>query len=359
MLQAYPLPVVLWFDDYDEVFTGHALRAGTHPLSAVDLDVLNTAGDVRCVGSARATLVPPLADPPRRCDGMAGILNLSCSDGRRIGVEWSSEEACNSGHGAGRDGDDHALRLVYGGSEATAQVTAEEAHASLAGKPGLPPVASPGSSQTSDSDINTATAFFVSWQGHLVTNHHTLAGAGSVQVQLDDGEILDATVLHSDPEHDLALLHVDAIRTPLPLQRRIRAQRGEEVFTLGYPLIQLQGQEQKATFGRINSLSGLQGDVRFIQMDVPIQPGNSGGPLLNRGGEVLGVVTSMLHQQTTYEMTGVIPQNVNYAVKSDFAWKLVDDNVESWAGHGGEPVEQELSDLIARTTDSVVLILAW
>ena len=135
--------------------------------------------------------------------------------------------------------------------------------------------------------------------------------------------------------------------------------RGQEVFTLGYPLIQLQGQEQKATFGRVNALSGLQGNPRFIQMDVPIQPGNSGGPLIDRSGEVLAVVTSMLHQQTTYQMTGVIPQNVNYAVKSDYAWKLVDDNVEGWSLSPHEPEELELAELIARTTRSVVLILAW
>ena len=141
--------------------------------------------------------------------------------------------------------------------------------------------------------------------------------------------------------------------------RRISAQRGEEVFTLGYPLIQLQGQEQKATFGRVNALSGLQGDLRFIQMDVPIQPGNSGGPLLNRSGEVLAVVTSMLHQLTTYQMAGVIPQNVNYAVKSDYAWKLVDDSVEGWSSTPGSPNDLELGELIDRTTRSVVLILAW
>jgi len=349
--------VVLWFDDYHEVYTGKASAADDRPFSRVDLDLLNAAGNVRCVGSAHATIVPPGVDPPRRCDGMQGVMELSCSDGRRVGLQWSSED--RRGYGAGRDGDGHSMRLVYGGSEAMARVTAEEAHATLDGKPPLPAFAPPGTAATADSDINTATAFFVSWDGHLVTNHHALAEAKSVQVQLDDGELLDATVLQTDPDHDLALLHVDAIRAPLPLQRRISAQRGEEVFTLGYPLIQLQGQEQKATFGRLNALSGLQGDLRFVQMDVPIQPGNSGGPLLNRSGEVLAVVTSMLHQLTTYQMAGVIPQNVNYAVKSDYAWKLVDDSVEGWSSTPCSSSDLELGELIDRTTRSVVLILAW
>ncbi len=99
--------------------------------------------------------------------------------------------------------------------------------------------------------------------------------------------------------------------------------RGEEVLTLGYPLIELQGQGQKATFGRINSISGMQGDIRFIQIDVPIQPGNSGGPLLNKKGDVVGIVTSTINSLSTLMTAGHAPQNVNYAVKSDYALPLI------------------------------------
>ena len=284
---------------------------------------------------------------------------LSCSDGRMIDVEWQSEEDCGSGYGAGRDREGHGLRMVYGGSKAMADTTAEEARSALAGKPALPRPRASGEAQTASSEISSGTAFFVSWEGHLVTNHHVVADAGHIQIQLDDGELLDATVLHADPELDLALLHVEAIRTPLPLQERMRAKRGQEVFTLGFPLIQLQGQEQKATFGRVNSLSGLQGDIRFVQVDVPIQPGNSGGPLLDRRGQVLGVVSAMLHQRTTYELTGVIPQNVNYALKSDYAWRVLDEKVASWTTEDASATDLEHSDVIARATRSVVLVLAW
>ena len=72
--------------------------------------------------------------------------------------------------------------------------------------------------------------------------------------------------------------------------------KAQDVFTLGYPLITLTGQEQKASFGRVNALSGIQGDIRFLQIDVPVQPGNSGGPLLSRDGRVVGVVTATLNQ---------------------------------------------------------------
>ena len=86
-------------------------------------------------------------------------------------------------------------------------------------------------------------------------------------------------------------------------------------MALGYPLVQIQGQALKASFGHVNALSGVKDDPRFLQIDVPVQPGNSGGPLVNEKGDLVGVVTATLDQIVTLKETGVLPQNVNYAVK--------------------------------------------
>jgi S1-C subfamily serine protease len=71
-------------------------------------------------------------------------------------------------------------------------------------------------------------------------------------------------------------------------------------------------------------LSGIQGDIRYFQIDVPVQPGNSGGPLLNEDGLVVGVVTATLNYRTAMKASGSLPQNVNYAVKSDYILTLLE-----------------------------------
>jgi S1-C subfamily serine protease len=225
--------------------------------------------------------------------------------------------------------------------------------------------------------MTTGTAFFVTWEGHLVTNHHVVRGASRVQVQLGDGEFADARILAADETNDLALLHVDAIRRPLTLRSAPAVTRGEEVFTLGYPLIALQGQEQKATFGRINASTGMQGDARYAQIDVPIQPGSSGGPLIDRRGEVVGVVTSMLHPRAAMEAAGVVPQNVNYAIKGEYVRAIVERALPSGGGVAlGKAAERggsqradraadrpaagpDYSQLVAEAEKSVVLLRTW
>ncbi|MDP6819526.1 MAG: serine protease, partial [Alphaproteobacteria bacterium] len=112
---------------------------------------------------------------------------------------------------------------------------------------------------------------------------------------------------------------------PIPLFNG-QASRGEEVFTLGYPLISAQGQEQKATLGRINAVSGVNNDVRFYQVDTPIQPGNSGGPIINSHGEVVGVVTATLDEIATLRESGALGQNVNYAVKIAYIFPILNSS---------------------------------
>lgn len=145
----------------------------------------------------------------------------------------------------------------------------------------------------------------------------------------------------------------------LPILEKHNIAKGDEVFTLGYPLIQIQGQEQKASFGRINSLTGIKGDIRFFQIDIPVQPGNSGGPLINTKGQVAGVVTATLDQLITLKMSGHIPQNVNYAVKSDYLLPLIRHTLgNNWSPMTHQQSKKDMSELIKMTEQSIVLNIA-
>jgi S1-C subfamily serine protease len=348
---------VLWFDQYDEVFTGTAVRDGS-ALWGARLDLTNHHGDLRCVGESQPRVVPPDARPPRRCDGMTGQALLSCSDGREVSLDFNVEEGCRTGYGRGRDDHGNPLHAVFGGSARRVGLLAEEARDHLAAAGRLPGVGS--ATEMSSPGVGTGTAFFVTWEGHLVTNHHVIDGRSKIQVLLRDGDRLDADLIAVDAENDLAVLRVDVIARPLPLRAHERLVKGEEVFALGYPLVMIQGQEQKATFGRVNALSGMQGDERFAQVDVPIQPGNSGGPLLDKRGEVVGVVTSMLHQQEVLQRAGVIPQNVNYALKVGYVERMLADELDDGPTQVVDPrPELEFSELVSSAQDSVVLVVAW
>jgi S1-C subfamily serine protease len=357
---AVEVPVVLWFDDYREVLSGTGRQYDF--LQSTPLDLVSRVGPVRCVGQANTRIVPPEARPPQRCDGVRGDATLTCNDGRTFQLDWLSGETCGSGYGKGIDAQGHGFHLAYGGSPQRAEAIVREALLELAGRPPLPsPSASPSAAPAA---VSTGTAFFASWEGLLVTNHHVLGEARRVHVKLDDGDLLEAKVVATDRANDLAVLQVDAIREPLPIPADPTLVKGQEVLTLGYPLVALQGQEAKATFGRVNALSGYQGDVRFAQIDVPIQPGNSGGPLLDRRGHVVGVVTSMLHPLATMQAAGVVPQNVNYAIKSEHARVLLErtrdrDGVALTLESGDSAApERELSELVAAIEDSVVLVVA-
>ncbi len=166
----------------------------------------------------------------------------------------------------------------------------------------------------------TGTCFAVNPHGVLLTNHHVIEGGGTIRVRLADGTISKATVQKVSQKTDLAIIRINR-RTPyfLPLARRGSVHVGDQVFTYGYPATDILGQEPKFTEGSVSALSGLRGEVALLQMSVPIQPGNSGGPLVNERGEVVGVVTSSVAVKAFLSVTGTLPQNINWAVKADYA----------------------------------------
>lgn len=160
----------------------------------------------------------------------------------------------------------------------------------------------------------SGTGFIVTLAGHLMTNHHVISGCGSVTV---DGH--SATVLAEDAVFDLALLQVDALSgaPPAPFADS-PARLNSDVTVVGYPLSGLLG-GLNVTRGAVTSTKGIGGDGINMQISAPVQPGNSGGPVLNGDGQVVGVVVARLSDSYAMESYGTVPQNVNFAIRGEIA----------------------------------------
>ncbi len=165
---------------------------------------------------------------------------------------------------------------------------------------------------------STGSGFRVS-RGTIVTNHHVIDGCRRLRV---NGTA--AQVRGSDARSDLALLGVD-LPGPSASLRTQRAAVGEPVAVAGYPLRSLLSGFNMTT-GTLSSLSGIRGDTRLLQITAPVQPGNSGGPMLDSAGNLMGVVVSKLNAVKMAKITGDIPQNVNFAINVNVLRSFLDAN---------------------------------
>jgi len=207
----------------------------------------------------------------------------------------------------------------------------------------------------------TGTGFFVTEDGYLVTNHHVVSGATACMVKTRQGN-LPARIVKTDEKNDLALLKVIGNFRALPVGNSKEAKLGDPVFTIGFPNTDVQGTEPKLTRGDINSLAGIKDDARHFQISVPVQPGNSGGPLVDSAGNVVGVVTMRLGDWRTLKLTGALPQNVNYAVKSTHIRELVESVPE--AGRkvkSGRDVARppKFEDIVKQVEDAVAIVMSY
>lgn len=164
----------------------------------------------------------------------------------------------------------------------------------------------------------SATAFIISNSGYFVTNYHVVEFFETAKVAFKDQNLL-ARVIATDPTHDLAILKLDSdikySQIPFFL-KKTPPDLGEEVFVLGYPLKSTMGKEIKLTNGIVSSTSGFQDDPSSFQISAPVQPGNSGSPVFNKNGEVIGVISAK-HKGT---------ENVSYAVKTQYLIELINSS---------------------------------
>jgi S1-C subfamily serine protease len=206
----------------------------------------------------------------------------------------------------------------------------------------------------------SGTGFFITTNGYLLTAYHVVKEAAALQIW-KDGRLTTARLVRVDAANDIVLLKVDKLTVAaLPVISSRDVRTGLDVFTLGFPNIQLQGTEVKYTQGNISSLTGAGNDPRLFQISVPVQPGNSGGPLMDEHGQVIGLVIAKLDEIYTARTTGSLPQNVNYALKSS----LVLSFLESLPELSGRLVQTKNNGLsraqvVKQFGNAVVMVLGY
>jgi len=170
----------------------------------------------------------------------------------------------------------------------------------------------------------TGSGFYVNRDGYVVTNHHVVSECVALTVNQGGNEGA-ATLVAKDPDHDLALLRTNTKpeRFARFAEIGVQARLGDSVITVGYPLYGVLSATPSVTTGSVSSLAGLQDSPAQLQISAPIQPGNSGGPLLGERGQVHGIVQSSIDAVRLARYTGSLAQNINFAVKASHATALM------------------------------------
>ncbi len=170
-----------------------------------------------------------------------------------------------------------------------------------------------------DGERVSGTGFVVSVAGHVLTNAHVVLGCpGAVLSGQEGGGALD--VLALDRTNDLALLQLARPRDAVAVFAPSDAVRpGDPVVVVGFPLRGILASEANVTTGIVSALAGPDNDRRLIQITAPVQRGNSGGPVFDGSGRVIGVVVSKLDAMKIARATGDIPQNVNFGIRTSVA----------------------------------------
>ena len=195
----------------------------------------------------------------------------------------------------------------------------------------------------------------VDTSGHIVTNHHVIANADSIRVQLADGRVADARIVGRDPDTDLAVLKIDL--TPLPVVTFGRSDQlkvGDVVLAIGNPI----GLSQTVTHGIVSAVSRQQLGIApledFIQTDAPINFGNSGGALVDSSGELVGINTAIVAKNIGVEGIGfAIPVNMVRGVLGDIiAHGRV---IRGWIGIVPEDLPEEQAQQLGLGQAAVVI----
>jgi len=220
--------------------------------------------------------------------------------------------------------------------------------------------------QESPKAASSGTGFVISSDGYILTAHHVVGECKYISTNLNEKEEV-LKIIASDAQNDLALLKSEkpcqyfAILTTDP-----DIKIGEGVIAVGYSLSGLLAEQAQISTGVVSAIAGLRNDFRFLQITAPVQLGNSGGPLLDENGKVIGIVVAKLNATLIQKYTGDIPQNVNFAIKSSIAKLLLDAYkvnyiTDTGRGSGRSDVKKgkSIKEISSEATKYTIKLQCW
>jgi S1-C subfamily serine protease len=174
---------------------------------------------------------------------------------------------------------------------------------------------------------SSGSGIVISRNGHILTNQHVVRQCDAHEIIDDKNRVLKAELGAIDVAKDLALLTVsEKFSAAAPVRKAAEPRLGEAVTVVGYPLVGVLGTKPSVGFGHVSSTVGVRGNPVQMQISVPIQRGNSGGPVLDQAGNLIGVVVSKLDALKLAQRTGDLPQNVNFAIKGESVRTFLESN---------------------------------
>ncbi len=203
--------------------------------------------------------------------------------------------------------------------------------------------------------VGTGSGFAITAEGHILTNNHVVQDCSEARIT----PYTKVKLIASDIEVDLALLKGSQRDHPAAKFREGRGIRtGDSVVGAGFPLPEILASDLNITTGTVNALAGIGGDRRLIQISAPVQPGNSGGPLLDLSGNIVGIIVSKLDAIEVAKITGDIPQNVNFAISAFAARSFLDAQGVAYDLARSEE-DRPVADIAAEARGYTVLIECW
>ena len=178
--------------------------------------------------------------------------------------------------------------------------------------------------------VGTGSGFYINTEGQLLTASHVVQGCLLTQVRLGD-KTTDTSLVAQSRILDLAVLQAEPTETFAQIGSEGSIQLGEQVFTTSYPLSNILTSQANLTLGNVSSMGGLKGAFSNFQYSAPIQPGSSGGPIIDYQGNINGVVTSTLNQAYILATTGTTAQNINFGVANRYVLDFLNNNQISYS----------------------------
>ena len=201
---------------------------------------------------------------------------------------------------------------------------------------------------------STGSGVAVSGLGHILTNAHVVEGCQEIRIADEK-----AALVFRHVSNDLALLYsVTAVNTPVNLREGRDIRLGDTIIVAGYPLQGLLTSDLTVTTGTVSATSGINNDRQVLQITSPVQAGNSGGPLLDSAGNLVGIVVAKLNAVKVAEVTGDLPQNVNFALRAGVIRAFLDANGVAYTTASSNK-SLEVADVAEQARGYTVRVECW